>query len=89
MKKETVSIMEYTTLSSERDDLKKKNKKLKKKLHMAKELLKYYYSRYEFCGTAKAPSWKVKEDTEKLLKGEEGREYFYPSEYYEKEKTND
>lgn len=60
-----------------------KIKKLKKKLKKAKELLKFYYSRYEFCGTSTSPNWKVKEDTEKLLKNEKKiSDCIYPNKYY-------
>lgn len=68
-------------------DLEAKNDSLKKELDIAKELLKYYYSRFYFEGSAESPVWKVKEDSEKLLKNEnvikskDETQLFYPSKY--------
>ena len=85
MKPEDITALDYMDMVDKASELKSKNKKLKKKLKKAKELLKFYYSRYEFCGTSTSPNWKVKEDTEKLLKNEKkNSEYSYPNKYWSK-----
>lgn len=69
------------------NNLEVENDSLKKELDTAKELLKYYYSRFYFEGPAESPVWKVKEDSEKLLKNEnvikskDETQLFYPSKY--------
>lgn len=69
------------------NNLEVENDSLKKELDTAKELLKYYYSRFYFEGSAESPVWKVKEDSEKLLKNEnvikskDETQLFYPSKY--------
>lgn len=69
------------------NNLEVENDSLKKELDIAKELLKYYYSRFYFEGSAESPVWKVKEDSEKLLKNEnvikskDETQLFYPSKY--------
>lgn len=83
MKSGDITMSDSMDTVDKASELKSKNKKLKKKLKKAKELLKFYYSRYEFCGTSSSPNWKVKEDTEKLLKNEKkNSEYSYPNKYY-------
>ena len=85
IKPEDITALDYMDMVDKAGELKSKNKKLKKKLKKAKELLKFYYSRYEFCGTSTSPNWKVKEDTEKLLKNEKkNSEYSYPNKYWGK-----
>ena len=72
---------------SRANNLEVENDSLKKELDTAKELLKYYYSRFYFEGSAESPVWKVKEDSEKLLKNEnvikskDETQLFYPSKY--------
>lgn len=72
---------------SRANNLEIENDSLKKELDTAKELLKYYYSRFYFEGPAESPVWKVKEDSEKLLKNEnvikskDETQLFYPSKY--------
>lgn len=72
---------------SRANNLEVENDSLKKELDTAKELLKYYYSRFYFEGPAESPVWKVKEDSEKLLKNEkvikskDETQLFYPSKY--------
>ena len=72
---------------SRANNLEVENDSLKKELDTAKELLKYYYSRFYFEGPAESPAWKVKEDSEKLLKNEkvikskDETQLFYPSKY--------
>jgi ATP-dependent exoDNAse (exonuclease V) alpha subunit len=72
---------------SRANNLEIENDSLKKELDTAKELLKYYYSRFYFEGSAESPVWKVKEDSEKLLKNEnvikskDETQLFYPSKY--------
>ena len=69
------------------NNLEVENDSLKKELDIAKELLKYYYSRFYFEGSAESPVWKVKEDSEKLLKNEnvikskDETQLFYPIKY--------
>lgn len=82
IKQGDITMSDSMDVVDKASELKSKNKKLKKKLKKAKELLKFYYSRYEFCGTSASPNWKVKEDTEKLLKNEKkNSEYSYPNKY--------
>lgn len=72
---------------SRANNLEVENDSLKKELDTAKELLKYYYSRFYFEGPAESSVWKVKEDSEKLLKNEkvikskDETQLFYPSKY--------
>lgn len=83
-------LMAQTDASMQRsraNNLEIENDSLKKELDTAKELLKYYYSRFYFEGPAESPVWKVKEDSEKLLKNEkvikskDETQLFYPSKY--------
>ena len=60
----------------------RKIENLTEQLAEAKELLKFYYNKYEFCGTASSPNWKVKEKTEKLLEGEKKEGSIYPTSLY-------
>ena len=55
---------------------------LLKQFREMKDLLKFYYSKYEFCGTKDSPNWKVMDKTNEILKGEKKcGDYYYPNIY--------